>query len=182
MRTNNSAVNLYGLFSEAYQWLCRSRRNHPPSSDIWSFRLDWKDWMSAYHRSMVVVLGSRTVIGNRPSALTDDRHDQQAHKFSYLFSKHLLPHRTSLGADSAVVTAVKFMKIVFFVAIAGPGIQHNIPFHAWTPTAPFQSFRRASFNAFGTFTTQAFLYGFGGFEGCVGQYSTQTHPGAPGLS
>ena len=31
------------LFSNAYQWLCHSRKNHPPSSDIWDFRRIWKD-------------------------------------------------------------------------------------------------------------------------------------------
>jgi len=29
------------LSSEAYQWLCRCRKKHPPSSDIWSFRRSW---------------------------------------------------------------------------------------------------------------------------------------------
>ena len=37
-----SAGSLQGLFSDAYQWLLRSRKGHPPSSDIWSFRRDWK--------------------------------------------------------------------------------------------------------------------------------------------
>jgi hypothetical protein len=37
---NRSHLNL--LFSDAYQWLCKSRKNHPPCSDIWSFRLSWK--------------------------------------------------------------------------------------------------------------------------------------------
>ena len=34
--------NLQTLFSHAYQWLWRSRKRHPPSSDIWSFRRDWR--------------------------------------------------------------------------------------------------------------------------------------------
>jgi len=42
MPTNISEGNLHRLFSEAYQWLCRSRKGHPPSSDIWLFRRDWK--------------------------------------------------------------------------------------------------------------------------------------------
>ena len=66
-----------------------------------------------------------------------------------------------------------------FVMIASPGIQYDGPFHAWTPTAPFQSLRRASFNAFGAFTAQTFIYGLGGLEGCVGENGTQTYPGAP---
>jgi RNA-directed DNA polymerase len=36
-----SKRHLRRLFSDAYQWLCRSRKNHPPSSDIWNFRLCW---------------------------------------------------------------------------------------------------------------------------------------------
>ena len=42
MPTDISAVSLQSLFSDAYQWLCTSRKRHPPSSDIWSFRRDWK--------------------------------------------------------------------------------------------------------------------------------------------
>ena len=37
-----SAGNLQILFSDAYQWLWRGRKRHPPSSDIWSFRCDCK--------------------------------------------------------------------------------------------------------------------------------------------
>lgn len=33
--------NLPQLFSDAYQWLCRSRKNHPPDSDIWSLKCTW---------------------------------------------------------------------------------------------------------------------------------------------
>ncbi len=31
------------LFSEAFQWLFRRRKKHPPSSDIWDFRRGWED-------------------------------------------------------------------------------------------------------------------------------------------
>ena len=80
---------------------------------------------------------------------------------SHLFAKHLLAHRTGLGADAAVVTTVKFMEMGLFVAIAGPSIQYNIPFHTRIPAAPFKRLRRARFNAFGTFTKQAFFNGHG---------------------
>lgn len=33
--------NLPQLFSDAYQWLCRSRKNHPPDSDIWNLKRTW---------------------------------------------------------------------------------------------------------------------------------------------
>jgi len=33
--------NLPQLFSNAYQWLCRSRKNHPPDSDIWNLKRTW---------------------------------------------------------------------------------------------------------------------------------------------
>ena len=33
---SKSFANLSQLFSNAYQWLCKSRKNHPPDSDIWS--------------------------------------------------------------------------------------------------------------------------------------------------
>ncbi len=42
MPTDISAGSFQSLFSDAYQWLCRSRKKHPSSSDIWSFRRDWK--------------------------------------------------------------------------------------------------------------------------------------------
>lgn len=42
MPTDILTGNLQTLFSNAYQWLCRSRKGHPTSSDIWSFRRDWK--------------------------------------------------------------------------------------------------------------------------------------------
>ena len=38
---SESFSNLPQLFSDAYQWLCRSRKNHPPDSDIWSFKGTW---------------------------------------------------------------------------------------------------------------------------------------------
>jgi hypothetical protein len=38
-----SPLSLFCLFSDAYQWLCRSRKKHPPSSDIWGFRRTWED-------------------------------------------------------------------------------------------------------------------------------------------
>jgi len=28
-------------FLNAYQWLCKSRKSHPPGSDIWSFKREW---------------------------------------------------------------------------------------------------------------------------------------------
>jgi len=33
--------NLPQLFSTAYNWLCKSRKNHPPDSDIWNFKRTW---------------------------------------------------------------------------------------------------------------------------------------------
>ena len=42
MPTDISASNLQNQFSNAYEWLCRSRKKHPPSSDIWSFCRGWK--------------------------------------------------------------------------------------------------------------------------------------------
>ena len=38
-----SFSDLPQLFSDAYQWLCRSRKSHPPDSDIWSFKRTWKN-------------------------------------------------------------------------------------------------------------------------------------------
>lgn len=84
-----------------------------------------------------------------------------------------------MGADSAVVAPVKFMKMGLFVAITGPGIQNDIPCHPWKPTAPFQSFCRASINASRTFAAAAFFSGLSGFKGCVGEHGAKTHPGSP---
>ena len=36
-----SFSNLPQLFSNAYQWLCMSRKNHPPDSDIWNLKRTW---------------------------------------------------------------------------------------------------------------------------------------------
>ena len=36
-----SQVDLYNLFTDAYQWLCKQRKKHPPSSDIWDVRQTW---------------------------------------------------------------------------------------------------------------------------------------------
>jgi hypothetical protein len=38
---SKSFSNLPQLFSDAYQWLCKSRKNHPPDSDIWNFKGTW---------------------------------------------------------------------------------------------------------------------------------------------
>jgi len=29
------------FFTEAFHWLCKSRSNYPPASDIWDFRRSW---------------------------------------------------------------------------------------------------------------------------------------------
>lgn len=33
---------LNSIFSDAFEWLCKKREKHPPSSDIWSFRKSWE--------------------------------------------------------------------------------------------------------------------------------------------
>jgi hypothetical protein len=38
---SKSFSNLPQLFSNAYQWICKSRKNHPPDSDIWNFKRTW---------------------------------------------------------------------------------------------------------------------------------------------
>jgi hypothetical protein len=38
---SKSFSNLSQLFSNAYQWLCKSRKNHPPDSDIWELKRKW---------------------------------------------------------------------------------------------------------------------------------------------
>jgi len=38
----HSKCHLRKIFSEAYQWRCKSRKNHPPSADIWDFRRSWE--------------------------------------------------------------------------------------------------------------------------------------------
>lgn len=43
--------NLPQLFSDAYQWLCRSRKNHPPDSDIWSLKRTWHNQAEAIMES-----------------------------------------------------------------------------------------------------------------------------------
>ncbi len=37
-----SFSNLPQLFTDAYLWLCKSRKNHPPDSDIWNFKRTWQ--------------------------------------------------------------------------------------------------------------------------------------------
>ena len=36
-----SFPNLQQLFSDTYDWLCKSRKNHPPGSDLWDFKRTW---------------------------------------------------------------------------------------------------------------------------------------------
>jgi hypothetical protein len=38
-----SHADLYNFFTDAYQWLCKQREKHPPSSDIWDVRLAWSN-------------------------------------------------------------------------------------------------------------------------------------------
>jgi hypothetical protein len=38
-----SQSQLYKLFNDAFQWLSKQRKKHPPSSDIWNFRRSWND-------------------------------------------------------------------------------------------------------------------------------------------
>jgi hypothetical protein len=30
------------FFDEAYQWLCKRRKNYPPDADIWGFKRIWE--------------------------------------------------------------------------------------------------------------------------------------------
>ena len=38
---SKSFSNLPQIFPNAYKWLCKSRKNHPPDSDIWNFKRTW---------------------------------------------------------------------------------------------------------------------------------------------
>jgi hypothetical protein len=38
---SKSFSNLPQLFSDAYNWLCKSRKKHPPDSDIWNLKRTW---------------------------------------------------------------------------------------------------------------------------------------------
>ncbi len=38
----NPSENLAIRFSSAYQWLSKCRNNHPPDSDIWDLKKEWK--------------------------------------------------------------------------------------------------------------------------------------------
>ena len=42
-----SHPNLPQLFSNAYKWLCKSRKNHPPDSDVWDLRRTWHSQAAA---------------------------------------------------------------------------------------------------------------------------------------
>ena len=48
---SKSFSNLPQLFFNAYQWLCRSRKNHPPDSDIWSLKRTWHSQAEAIMES-----------------------------------------------------------------------------------------------------------------------------------
>lgn len=43
--------NLPQLFSDAYKWLCKRRKNHPPDSDIWNFKCTWHSQAEAIMES-----------------------------------------------------------------------------------------------------------------------------------
>ncbi|MCP3873436.1 MAG: hypothetical protein GY699_09820 [Desulfobacteraceae bacterium] len=38
-----SPANLVDDFTNAYGWLCKCRKNHPPDSDIWTLKREWED-------------------------------------------------------------------------------------------------------------------------------------------
>ena len=40
---SKSYSNLPHLFSIAYHWLSKSRKNHPPDSDIWNLKRSWNN-------------------------------------------------------------------------------------------------------------------------------------------
>jgi len=42
-----SFSNLPQLFTGAYLWLYKNRKNHPPDSDIWNFKRTWQDQIEA---------------------------------------------------------------------------------------------------------------------------------------
>ena len=42
MKELPSPAGQRGIFHEAYLWLCKYRKKHPPGSDIWNFRHSWK--------------------------------------------------------------------------------------------------------------------------------------------
>jgi hypothetical protein len=47
MQNKASNSSFKSIFADAYQWLCQSRKNHPPSSDIWNFRRCWNEQAEA---------------------------------------------------------------------------------------------------------------------------------------
>ena len=49
MQNSLSYSNLHHLFTDAFQWLCKARTKHPPSSDIWDFRRNWN------HRAKILI-------------------------------------------------------------------------------------------------------------------------------
>jgi len=48
---SNPFSKLPQLFSDAYELLCRSRKNHPPDSDIWSLKRTWHNQVEAIMES-----------------------------------------------------------------------------------------------------------------------------------
>ena len=46
-----SFSSLPQLFTDAYQWLCKSRKNHPPDSDIWNLKRTWHSQAEAIMES-----------------------------------------------------------------------------------------------------------------------------------
>ena len=49
---SKSFSNISQLFSNAYQWLCKSKKNHPPDSDIWEFKRKWPSQSEAIIQSV----------------------------------------------------------------------------------------------------------------------------------
>jgi hypothetical protein len=41
MENTTAYPQVESLFDAAYQWLCRNRKKHPTSSDIWDLRRSW---------------------------------------------------------------------------------------------------------------------------------------------
>ncbi len=47
MQNASQHFYLESLFDAAFQWLCRNRKKHPPSSDIWDLRRGWNEQSNA---------------------------------------------------------------------------------------------------------------------------------------
>jgi hypothetical protein len=107
-----SPANLRGLFHEAYHWLCRSRKKHPPASDIWDFRRSWAAQAETRWKLKKAIRVLNRTFGDLKLAKHPDKTamGRVTRGFDFL-GYHLTPTGLSLAAQTLAHCAGKALRL-----------------------------------------------------------------------